>query len=264
MTKEELTKIITSMIPDAELQEQTITKNNDTAYNAYLIKSDSINVSPVFYKDQLETLQEDNIREAITKMLKFNANSILKAPIAIHALNLENNKELLKDCKYETVCDLAIVKRALINFDGASATVLIKQETDGPVEPYVFAYLLDTIKPLMENTSKTMNYKDVLNDENLDSDAMFIISNHEKMYGSGAIGDKEYLKKIYNRLGEFYILPSSVHELIIIKKHINDNPEFAYDLKKMVTDINKTEVRPEEKLSDSVYVFDGEKVSIAA
>lgn len=71
------------------------------------------------------------------------------------------------------------------------------------------------------------------------------------------------LKKIAEKLGErFYILPSSVHELILIK---DDGICELEHLKDMVHAVNRTAVMPEEVLSDNVYVYDNtiKSVSIA-
>lgn len=57
-----------------------------------------------------------------------------------------------------------------------------------------------------------------------------------------------------------YILPASIHELIAVPHR----PEFEVnDLKELVSNVNNDAVSPEEKLSDSVYIFDREKVTIS-
>ena len=51
----------------------------------------------------------------------------------------------------------------------------------------------------------------------------------------------------------FYILPSSIHEVILLT---DTGAESAGELKKMVTEVNRTQVAPEEVLSDSLYYYD--------
>ena len=56
--------------------------------------------------------------------------------------------------------------------------------------------------------------------------------------------------------GSFYILPSSVHEILLVK----DNGQFNKDsLEKMVVEVNATTVKPEDKLTDSVYHYDSKE-----
>ena len=69
-------------------------------------------------------------------------------------------------------------------------------------------------------------------------------------------GVAEELEDIF---GDFYILPSSVHECIAIKA-VNDNTK---ELCEMVRMINHDVVNPLEWLSDHIYKFDdGELISI--
>ena len=58
---------------------------------------------------------------------------------------------------------------------------------------------------------------------------------------------------LYKRLGDFYILPSSVHETLIVRRGTNE----PSGLLEMVRCVNTDAVLPEEKLTDSVYQYDG-------
>ena len=53
--------------------------------------------------------------------------------------------------------------------------------------------------------------------------------------------------------GDFYILPSSIHEVLLVK----DDGKFGIDyLEDMVKEVNATQVAPEDLLTDSVYHYD--------
>ena len=69
----------------------------------------------------------------------------------------------------------------------------------------------------------------------------------------------DILRDLYSRIGSFYILPSSRHEVLAISTEWNIGID---DLKTMVKIINSTEVRPEDWLSDEVFVFDGRTFSM--
>ena len=56
--------------------------------------------------------------------------------------------------------------------------------------------------------------------------------------------------------GDFFILPSSIHELLVVPKQ--DGMELS-DLEAMVKEVNATQVAPEEKLSDHVYEYDAKE-----
>lgn len=53
-----------------------------------------------------------------------------------------------------------------------------------------------------------------------------------------------------------YLLPSSLHEMIIVPKEMSVSPK---ELGEMVREVNQTEVARDEILSDRVYEFDKER-----
>ena len=55
--------------------------------------------------------------------------------------------------------------------------------------------------------------------------------------------------------GDFFVLPSSVHEVLLIPD--DGSMELSY-LEQMVRDVNQQEVAPEERLSDNVFHYDSE------
>ncbi|MFI3172214.1 MAG: DUF5688 family protein [Eubacteriales bacterium] len=90
---------------------------------------------------------------------------------------------------------------------------------------------------------------------------MYVLSNAERQYGAVVMMDKEMLQFVCKKLDDtFYLIPSSVHELIIIPKKIAMEEK---DLKEMVVSVNET-LEEEDVLSDSIYYYDGEKVSVVA
>ena len=89
---------------------------------------------------------------------------------------------------------------------------------------------------------------------NLEIRNMYVLTTKSKTYGAAAVLLDGILESISDAFGTgVYILPSSVHECIILSS------EFVPDIDahlKMVRDINRSEVEPEERLSNSVYVYD--------
>ena len=81
---------------------------------------------------------------------------------------------------------------------------------------------------------------------------MYVATNQNKTYGAASILYDGLLDAVAKNLGSFYVLPSSVHELIIIPQTFG-NPE---ELKHMVKDINGSEVPEEEILSENCYCYD--------
>ena len=88
------------------------------------------------------------------------------------------------------------------------------------------------------------------------------MTNTEADYGAVYMFDDELMTRIAERLdSNLFVLPSSIHELIILKEIKNVEP---MNLHLMVEEINKDVVRPEDKLSDEVYWYDRETHSLKA
>lgn len=85
-------------------------------------------------------------------------------------------------------------------------------------------------------------------------DNMYVLSNRIGNYGAGAIMHTEILEKIGNILeSDFFILPSSIHELVITPDFGNLSQQ---ELEEMVAEINTTQVEPEEIFSNHVSFYD--------
>lgn len=85
---------------------------------------------------------------------------------------------------------------------------------------------------------------------------MLVISTKKAQGGAVAIllpGVRERVSEMLG--GNFYILPSSIHEVIAVPETAGE----ADDLRSMVSSINDDIVEPDDKLTDSVYLYDAEK-----
>ena len=88
---------------------------------------------------------------------------------------------------------------------------------------------------------------------------MLAVTTEKRVYGASVILYPGVLEEVSERLGgSFFALPSSVHEFIALP---DDGSACAEELGKMVFDINRKVVAPEERLTDSVYRYDAEKRS---
>lgn len=83
---------------------------------------------------------------------------------------------------------------------------------------------------------------------------LLILTNSRRYYGASCILYEELLKKFAGELGDnFFILPSSVHEVILLPEIYVDNVKKLF---RMVSEVNRTQLEPEEVLSDSIYYYD--------
>ncbi len=82
---------------------------------------------------------------------------------------------------------------------------------------------------------------------------MYVLSNQIRSFGAAVILYPGRLKRVAALLGEsYYILPSSVHEVIIVpEREVPGVPV----LNEMITEINEIHVEPEEVLADHAYYY---------
>lgn len=88
---------------------------------------------------------------------------------------------------------------------------------------------------------------------------VYVLTNEANSYGSAVLTRTDVLRDLYSKIGEFYILPASRHEVLAISTEWDIGID---DLKAMVKFVNTTEVRPEDWLSDQVFIFDGRSFSM--
>lgn len=137
----------------------------------------------------------------------------------------------------------------------------------------------DLLSVASENTFKILGYKirgivstvneyagfDYMADLGIeDKDVpLYVVSNKISYNGAAVLLYPGLMKAIAKKLNcSFYIIPCSMHEIIIVKS-MNDRQ--IEDLKDMIVNVNKNNIDPEDKLSDSLYYYDREtdKVTIA-
>ena len=78
---------------------------------------------------------------------------------------------------------------------------------------------------------------------------MYVLTNARKLHGANIMLYKEYLEIAAKKMnGDFYILPSSIHELLAVPVSTAEIEE----LRQMVKEVNDNEVAPEEILGYEV------------
>lgn len=78
---------------------------------------------------------------------------------------------------------------------------------------------------------------------------LYVVTNANAWKGAANVLDKEKLVRCLGH-GEYVMLPSSIHEVLILPAEEYDN---LADLAQLVREINASQVAPEEQLGDTVY-----------
>lgn len=197
--------------------------------------------------DSFNNLPSNNYDTMVSDFTNFE---LIKRKI-IPVLIMRDNDSLLS----RKFLDLTLIYKIVLSDD---ATVSIKKEHISiwnVSEEDIYNIAIENAKDtfVVKSMAETLGMP-ALDDGNL----MNVVTNKKKIFGGSALLYPELFTDMYNEYGKLAILPSSIHEVLVMKYEL---PESLND---MVKDVNKAEVRPEEWLSDHIYVFDGKAVTLDA
>lgn len=103
---------------------------------------------------------------------------------------------------------------------------------------------------------ETESNRDEILDYTPENGAMHVLTNTMTFLGAGAILYEGILEQIGSRLkSDYYLLPSSLHEWVIVPKRFGDFPM----MQGMVEKVNTSDVKDEEILGTKVYFYDNEQ-----
>ena len=201
-----------------------------------------------------------------------------KEHLYIRLCSPKENRDFLKNVPHTSVQDMEATYHLLLPGDGNGITSII-------VDHEVFGHFNISKEQLhqdaIENTPKLMppviysmpdvlsgltkpyehpgenwqnDFKRQLKDIDLGRTQMYVLSNSMMLNGAAVICYPQLMQRIGEQVKQnFFILPSSVHEVLLVP----DNGVLSLkDLEQTVKDVNTCEVMPADRLSDSVYHFD--------
>lgn len=293
--KEQILAGMKDRIPLASLSIQSVVKNNNVQLDGLTIMEGGTNLSPTIYLNYfyetyqngvefssildtiLHTYQSNKPRGKIDTSF-FTDYANVRPHIAYKLIHYERNRHLLADLPHFRYLDLAIVFYCLVSSSpSGSATILIckdhlrfwnispTQLFDAAKEntPRLLSYDLRNMNDLMEEllapAHSTLSDPDIKK-EDAAICPMYVLTNQNKLNGASCILYEHLLEHFADRLCcDLYILPSSIHEVILIPATSDTSYQ---ELSQMVQEVNDTQVSPEEILSDHVYYFSRSSGSI--
>ena len=98
---------------------------------------------------------------------------------------------------------------------------------------------------------------------------MLVITNSEKCRGAAVLLDKEYLAKLWGLYGDSFIIPSSIHEVLLLPvKNFQTDVDadyngFVADINSYIHDINDAEVKYDEVLSQQLFKLTEKGLEVA-
>ncbi len=270
--------------------------NNHVVLDGLTVLEPGSNISPTIYLNHYFTKYQEGLAfpEIETQILGyyyshrtlrqvdtsfFTRFEQVSPRIAYKLIHYGKNKELLEEVPYIPYLDLALVFYCLLQETPyGNASILVRQEhleywkvskeelfavaqrNTPKLLPACCESLADLILPVLKELPEGL---DGLDKEFLESESvpMYVLTNRWRLDGACCMLYPGVLAQTAERLGgSLYLLPSSIHEVIVIPVSAAGDPK---ELTGIVREINLTEVLPEEVLSDQVYCYDRESGQLA-
>ena len=278
--KQEMGKLLGS---EVRVELRRITKNNGIILEGLCILEKGSYVSPTIYLEDFYREYKDgmslkeiagriyDIYEKRCRNIPFSLEYFLdfekiKENIFCKLVNREMNQELLRDVPNVSFLDLSVVFICAVkNEEFGNDSVLIREEHRKHwkvSKELLYEYARENTFRLRPFELKSMEelIEDLVEPEErnlLKEIPMYVLSNRDRVFGAAGILYDRILSSAGARLEEdFYVLPSSVHEVILVPGHVAGSEK---ELHAMVHEVNHTQVEPEEVLSENVYHYDRKK-----
>ena len=261
-----------------------VIKNNGCEMDGLVIMEKGKDIAPTIYLDSFYELYTNgenikNIIRQIEVIYEQNKNNVtfdvnilkhfdtIKDKIVYKVVNYRSNEKLLEQVPHKRLLDLAVVFYCLLDNEyGRSATALIYNNNlknwNVTIDDVYKAALKNTpdllhskissMAALFEKCGVNVDGEEVDLKDYVPSD-MYVLTNESKLNGAACILYENVLYDFAQKLGaDLYILPSSVHEVILLPKLSMFEKD---ELVNMVKEVNTEGVAADEVLSDHVYEY---------
>lgn len=269
-----------------------VMKNNGVVLSGLTVMQDDSNISPTIYlnnyyeayengqttigmviNDVMDVYNKNKVNRKLDMRYFLNYESI-KDRIVLKLINTEKNRTLLKDVPHKEFLDLSIVFQCLMSDERiGSASIMIhnahaklwgvddrelyKRACENT--PKLLQYELKNMRDVMGELMCTDKQDEKTAHESCMGEAcewlpMYVLSNKRRTDGAACMLYPELIGDFAKALGsDLYIIPSSVHELLLLPA--GDKKEIE-GLKSIIKEVNETQLLIEEVLSDSLYFYD--------
>lgn len=274
---------------EVDVQVSTVEKMNQS-YEAITITPEGSNVGmnmnlEVFAEayesgvplDEIVEQVSHKVEAHIENMPTFDVTALtdyeqMKGSIAMEVVAADRNADLLAKVPHQEMEDMAVVYRFVVSSDETGrASMLVTNdlldrmgitpeqlhadalENAPQIRPAVIKGMSEVMMGIMgEDAPEMFGIAEFPQDE-----MMYVATVPDNISGAGVIAYQEFMDQAAEKIGgDFYILPSSIHEILLVK---DDGSVDFKDLKTMVEEVNATQVAPEDKLTDSVYHYDSKE-----
>ncbi|MCC8028516.1 MAG: DUF5688 family protein [Lachnospiraceae bacterium] len=274
-------------LPDAEISIQSVNKLQGLSYEGICIRAndrsigETMNMEP-FYQAFMDGASYGEIIRQVAQVAEehmalipeldsdpLSDYSQVKGMLTVDVVGKELNGDMLEQIPHRDMEDLSVVYRIVVGEipDMGRASVVVTNEmlnrygvtpeqlhqdaleNAARSKPAMIRGMQDVISEMMPVDMPMPGAEPAV--------PFLVATNSDMFHGAGVIAYPDFMEQASKMVdGDFFILPSSVHEVLILK----DGPGMDYkDLEEMVSEVNGTMVSQEDKLSDHVYHYDAKE-----
>ncbi len=284
--RERLIKELQERMPGTVISPQDTKKNNGVVFAGIIIRDNSSNVAPcictegLYYDYQNGHKNMDGVIDSVLELYgkikpeeSFDVSKVLdyskaRCNLKGRLINTEKNRELLKELPYRNFFDLSLIYFVDVTQDADPGCASIRvtnthMEMWRVTEEDLYRQFRENME--QDDRSELLPIADLLAEvclpENMGAVCddmcmvpMYVLSNTRKLDGAVEILNERAMEKAAETIGDdFYILPSSIHETILIPAM--GNWDRVDELAAMVSCVNSSEVLDIEVLSNHVYRY---------
>lgn len=287
---ENIREYLPQSFEEAEISLQEVRKQNGTMQTGIIIRKGEENISPCIYLDEPyeEWKQGMAVEELLEKIadIRIQAENSELMPDLLEELqdyekikrnlrrrlcDLKESQEYLKEVEHNEHGDFGVEYRIMLeNSEGEELSVAVTPQMlemwgvsvsqlyeDVIDNEWDIGAILADLEEMADCILTGEEPQNLFTGDGAEADSfptMYCLKNTEKMYGASLILQDEVLEKVGEVLRDnYYILPSSVYEVMIV-------PESAMitvdELQHTVEEINRAVVAPEDRLSNHVQYYD--------
>lgn len=230
--------------------------------------------------DEMINFYETEVKKDIdfSNISKFLDYEKAKPHLYPKLISTKENKEMLSGVPHKNILDLSVVYylRCDSGKVGAIATSLVRNEQlenwgvdvkqlhrdafENEKKEIIFYPFVSWFIFLEEwEMSELRNRFPHIEEINGIREAeMYVLHNRNGLYGASALFGQNVCNKIADLLKcNFYLIPSSIHEWILVpEREWQGREDSLHELSEMVKTVNREQVDPEEVLSDHAYYYD--------
>lgn len=286
MFKEEVLEKVSSLLEDAKIVKiNEVVKNNDLILDGLVIydkgqtcSAPTIYLNPLFDEysnganieviiDKIMSIYNNaEVPEFANKAKQFEDYDFVRNHLYFKVVNYDMNKKMLENVPHFRTLDLAITFACLLDKDNSgTASIPIN---NGHLKHWgidknqlcedAFKNTTEMLPPKINSLFQTVFEKNFnseldLNNIQLDEFDLLVLTNETRVNGAGTILYPNLLETIANQLdSDLIIIPSSIHEVLILRKTGDLKLE---DLDSLVKMVNHEELATTEILSTHVYIY---------